>query len=114
MRAWGGTGGLGPLIVGSPTTVADSLQKWVAETDVDGFNLAYAVTPETFEDIVDLLVSELQATRRLSHRLRSRHAARDAVRWRRDPAGRPSRRALPTATGGRQAATAPADIVAAT
>ncbi len=57
---WGGIGGLGPVIVGSPTTVADILQEWVDETDVDGFNLAYAVTPESFEDVVDLLVPELQ------------------------------------------------------
>jgi hypothetical protein len=46
--------------VGSPTTIADILQEWVEETDVDGFNLAYAVTHETFEDIVNLLVPELQ------------------------------------------------------
>jgi hypothetical protein len=57
---WGGIGGLGPVIVGSPTTVADILQEWVEETDVDGFNLAYAVTPESFEDIVNFLVPELQ------------------------------------------------------
>ncbi|MCP5883073.1 5,10-methylene tetrahydromethanopterin reductase, partial [Klebsiella pneumoniae] len=41
-------------------TVADELQSWVEETDVDGFNLAYAVTHETFRDVVDLLVPELQ------------------------------------------------------
>ena len=29
-------------------------------TDVDGFNLAYAVTPESFADFVDLVVPELQ------------------------------------------------------
>jgi FMN-dependent oxidoreductase (nitrilotriacetate monooxygenase family) len=60
LAAWGGIGGLGPVIVGSPATVADILQEWVEETDVDGFNLAYAVTPESFEDVVDLLVPELQ------------------------------------------------------
>jgi long-chain alkane monooxygenase len=36
------------------------LQSWVDETDIDGFNLAYAVTPDTFSDIVDWLVPELQ------------------------------------------------------
>ncbi len=41
-------------------TVADELQSWVEETDVDGFNLAYAVTHETFRDVVELLVPELQ------------------------------------------------------
>lgn len=57
---WGGIGGLGPLFVGSPSTVADLFQEWVEETDVDGFNLAYAVTHETFADVVELLVPELQ------------------------------------------------------
>jgi alkanesulfonate monooxygenase SsuD/methylene tetrahydromethanopterin reductase-like flavin-dependent oxidoreductase (luciferase family) len=55
-----GIDGDGPLIVGSPQRAADALQEWVAETDVDGFNLAYAVTPGTFVDLVDLLVPELQ------------------------------------------------------
>jgi hypothetical protein len=36
------------------------LQEWVEETDVDGFNLAYALTHETFIDAVDWLVPELQ------------------------------------------------------
>ncbi len=57
---WVGIGGFGPLIVGSAQTVADELQSWVEETDVDGFNLAYAVTHETFRDVVDLLIPELQ------------------------------------------------------
>jgi long-chain alkane monooxygenase len=52
-------GGRGPLFVGSPEQIADRLMSWVAETDVDGFNLAYAVTPESFSDFVDLVVPEL-------------------------------------------------------
>ena len=60
MADWVGIGGFGPVFVGSPSTVADLMQEWVEDTDVDGFNLAYAVTPETFEDTVDLLVPELQ------------------------------------------------------
>jgi long-chain alkane monooxygenase len=55
-----GIGGPGPIIIGSPQTVADELQSWVEETDVDGFNLAYAVTPESFADFVELAVPELQ------------------------------------------------------
>jgi FMN-dependent oxidoreductase (nitrilotriacetate monooxygenase family) len=55
-----GLGGRGPVVVGSPTQVADLLQQWIEETDVDGFNLAYAVMPETYENIIDLLVPELQ------------------------------------------------------
>lgn len=59
-------GGRGPIVVGSPQEVADEMQAWVEETDVDGFNLAYAVTPETFVDVVDLVVPELR--RRGRHR----------------------------------------------
>jgi FMN-dependent oxidoreductase (nitrilotriacetate monooxygenase family) len=55
-----GIGGRGPVVVGAPGTVADELQRWMGETDVDGFNLAYVVMPETFQDIVDLLIPELQ------------------------------------------------------
>lgn len=60
LAKFGGIGGLGPVFVGSPTKVADTLQEWVEDTDVDGFNLAYAVTPESFEDIVEFIVPELQ------------------------------------------------------
>jgi alkanesulfonate monooxygenase SsuD/methylene tetrahydromethanopterin reductase-like flavin-dependent oxidoreductase (luciferase family) len=55
-----GLGGRGPVVVGSPATVADQLQQWIEETDVDGFNLTYTVMPETYENITDLLVPELQ------------------------------------------------------
>lgn len=35
-------GGMGPVVVGSPKTVADEMERWVAEADVDGFNLVSA------------------------------------------------------------------------
>jgi FMN-dependent oxidoreductase (nitrilotriacetate monooxygenase family) len=60
LAEWIGIGGLGPVFVGGPSTVADLLEEWVEETAVDGFNLAYAVTHETFADIVTHLVPELQ------------------------------------------------------
>ncbi len=53
-------GGRGPVIVGSHLEVADALQDWIANTDLDGFNLAYAVTPESFSDIADGIVPVLQ------------------------------------------------------
>ncbi|UZG54893.1 LLM class flavin-dependent oxidoreductase [Rhodococcus opacus] len=58
---WASIGGLGPRFVGSGETVATQLQEWVAETDVDGFNLAYAITPGSFEDVVTHVVPALQA-----------------------------------------------------
>lgn len=60
LAKFGSIGGMGPVFVGSPATIADILQEWVDETDTDGFNLAYAVAHETFEDIVEYLVPELQ------------------------------------------------------
>lgn len=57
----GAIGGLGPTFVGGAATIADRLQEWVADTDVDGFNLAYAITPGTFEDIVEFVIPELRA-----------------------------------------------------
>lgn len=60
LAKFGGIGGLGPVFVGSPSEIADTLQEWVDETDVDGFNIAYAVTPGSFEDVVEYIVPELQ------------------------------------------------------
>ena len=47
-------------IVGSPVLVADALAAWVDEAGVDGFILSRTVTPECFEDVVELLIPELQ------------------------------------------------------
>jgi FMN-dependent oxidoreductase (nitrilotriacetate monooxygenase family) len=57
---YAGIGGDGPVIVGSPATVADALQDWQEDTGLDGFNLASITHPGTFRDVVDLLVPELQ------------------------------------------------------
>jgi FMN-dependent oxidoreductase (nitrilotriacetate monooxygenase family) len=57
---WVGIGGPGPTFVGSAKKVADELQEWVEETDVDGFNISYVTAHETFKDIVKYLVPELQ------------------------------------------------------
>ncbi|HET6196995.1 MAG TPA: LLM class flavin-dependent oxidoreductase, partial [Acetobacteraceae bacterium] len=48
-------------IVGSPSRVADEMQAWVDEADVDGFNLSRSVIPECVEDFVAFVVPELQA-----------------------------------------------------
>lgn len=73
-------GGLGATSVGTPQMVADQMERWVQEGDVDGFNIvslrpyinrpsssgpltdlqAYAIMPQTFEDVIELLIPELQ------------------------------------------------------
>ncbi len=57
-------GGRGPVLVGSPPQIADQMESWVDETGVDGFNLAFALSPGTFRDLVDFIVPELQARQR--------------------------------------------------
>lgn len=53
-------GGMGSVLVGSPQTVADQLETWIDDGGLDGINLAYHVSPGSFEDFVDYVVPELQ------------------------------------------------------
>lgn len=55
-----GIGGMGNAVIGTPEQVADEMEKWVDEAGVDGFNIAYAITPGTFEDFVNDVVPVLQ------------------------------------------------------
>src|ERR687889_498138 len=55
-----GIGGTGPTIVGSPTTVADELTRWMDETGIAGYNLAHAVRYQDIADFIELVVPELQ------------------------------------------------------
>ncbi|MBB3193660.1 LLM class flavin-dependent oxidoreductase [Roseateles terrae] len=61
-----GLGGRGPVFVGDAAQVADQLIAWQEATGLDGFNLTYAVAPDTFEDVVTLVVPELQRRGRYS------------------------------------------------
>lgn len=47
-------------IIGSADHVVDEMQSWITETDIDGFNVARLVMPETLEDFVDQVVPRLQ------------------------------------------------------
>ncbi|WP_144632041.1 LLM class flavin-dependent oxidoreductase [Bordetella genomosp. 13] len=53
-------GGKGPVFIGSPSEVADAMQAWIAESDIDGFNLSHALLPGSHEDFVELVVPELR------------------------------------------------------
>jgi long-chain alkane monooxygenase len=56
---------LGPVVVGSPTTIADDLERWVEEADIEGFNLVDVMPPSSFADFVELVVPELQRRGRM-------------------------------------------------
>ncbi|MBF8802642.1 LLM class flavin-dependent oxidoreductase [Pseudomonas asiatica] len=53
-------GGRYVTLVGAPEQVAEQLIAWVDETGLDGFNLTRTVTPESFEDFIDLVIPQLQ------------------------------------------------------
>jgi alkanesulfonate monooxygenase SsuD/methylene tetrahydromethanopterin reductase-like flavin-dependent oxidoreductase (luciferase family) len=54
-------GGANPRVIGSPKTVADTLETWIKEGEIDGFNLSYVINPGDYEDIVKYLLPELRA-----------------------------------------------------
>jgi long-chain alkane monooxygenase len=54
-----GLSGGGPLLMGTPEQLAEIFQKWV-DAGVDGFNLAYMVTPGSFVDFIEGVVPLLQ------------------------------------------------------
>lgn len=53
-------GGLGPVLVGTADEVADQIKHWVDISGVDGFNFTYAITPGSFEQLVDDLIPVLR------------------------------------------------------
>ncbi|WP_334175152.1 LLM class flavin-dependent oxidoreductase [Pseudoxanthobacter sp.] len=80
-----GIGGIHPKIVGSPTRVADELERIAEEGGVDGFNLSYVVSPGSFEDFITFVVPELRRRGRIRPReaqgatLRGRFQGRDRL-----------------------------------
>ncbi|MFT4562449.1 MAG: FMN-dependent oxidoreductase (nitrilotriacetate monooxygenase family) [Gammaproteobacteria bacterium] len=53
-------GSVMPKFIGSPSTIADQMEHWMEESDIDGFNIAPAVQSSGFEEFVDLVVPELR------------------------------------------------------
>jgi alkanesulfonate monooxygenase SsuD/methylene tetrahydromethanopterin reductase-like flavin-dependent oxidoreductase (luciferase family) len=53
-------GGRYPVIVGDAADIADELESWITEGEIDGFNLTRTVTPESYEDFIDIVVPALQ------------------------------------------------------
>ncbi|WP_099156917.1 LLM class flavin-dependent oxidoreductase [Virgibacillus ndiopensis] len=46
--------------IGTPEQIADKIEEWAIEGDVDGFNIAQTYSPGTFLEFVDHVVPELQ------------------------------------------------------
>ncbi|XUY28953.1 LLM class flavin-dependent oxidoreductase [Agrobacterium sp. rho-8.1] len=54
-------GGRYPTLVGTVSAIADELEAWIDEGEIDGFNLTRTVVPECYEAFVDLVIPELQS-----------------------------------------------------
>ena len=54
----GGYGGL--TMVGTPASIADEMEAWLASDACDGFNVMFPYLPDGLDDFVDLVVPELQ------------------------------------------------------
>lgn len=54
-----------PVLCGTPTQVADGLERWLDEGRVDGFNLIPVEQPGSLQDFVDLVVPEMQKRGRM-------------------------------------------------
>jgi len=55
-----GLGSGGQTVVGGPRRAADRLEQLAEEAEVDGFNLAYVISPGTFEDFIAHVLPELR------------------------------------------------------
>ncbi|KAL6364741.1 hypothetical protein LRP88_00713 [Fusarium phalaenopsidis] len=53
-------GGLGATVAGTPERIADEMERWIDEADIDGFNLSYALLPATFEEVISDLLPVLR------------------------------------------------------
>ncbi|PZW47082.1 alkanesulfonate monooxygenase [Humitalea rosea] len=50
----------GAAIVGTPATIADTMQEWLEARACDGFNIMFPYVPGGLDDFVDMVVPELQ------------------------------------------------------
>jgi alkanesulfonate monooxygenase SsuD/methylene tetrahydromethanopterin reductase-like flavin-dependent oxidoreductase (luciferase family) len=54
-------GGSGNFYVGSGKAIADKMEEWITQADVDGFNIGHVAVPQAWEDVVEFLLPELKA-----------------------------------------------------
>ena len=46
--------------IGTPVQIADEMERWMNEGDIDGFNIAEVTTPGTFRYFIQYVIPELQ------------------------------------------------------
>jgi long-chain alkane monooxygenase len=66
-------------IIGGPKTVADELERWIDEGDLDGFNLSYVISPGTFQDFITHVLPELRRRGRVPEQPEAAGTLRERV-----------------------------------
>jgi FMN-dependent oxidoreductase (nitrilotriacetate monooxygenase family) len=59
MAEYLGIGTVGTVFVGGPETVADQIERFAEQSDIDGLNLTCVANPATFVDFAELVMPEL-------------------------------------------------------
>lgn len=59
--------------IGTPEQIADRIEEWAIESDVDGFNIAQTYSPETFREFVDLLCLNYRNAAFTGRNMKERH-----------------------------------------
>jgi FMN-dependent oxidoreductase (nitrilotriacetate monooxygenase family) len=60
IRMYAFTGGAGNVVAGTPGQIADTMERWVREADVDGFNIAYMLRRHSIAEFAEQVVPELR------------------------------------------------------
>ncbi len=67
------------FIAGTPTVVADAIERWLDEDDIDGINLRQYLSYETARDFIELVVPELRRRGRFRERYRDGETLRERL-----------------------------------
>jgi len=67
------------FVAGTPTVVADSIEKWLDEDDIDGINLVQYLSFDTARDFIELVVPELRRRGRFRESYRDGETLRERL-----------------------------------
>lgn len=67
------------FVAGTPTVVADAIERWLDEDDIDGINLVQYLSFETARDFIELVVPELRRRGRFRESYRDGETLRERL-----------------------------------
>jgi FMN-dependent oxidoreductase (nitrilotriacetate monooxygenase family) len=67
------------FVAGTPSTVADTIEKWLDEDDIDGINLVQYLSFDTARDFIELVIPELRRRGRFRQSYRDGETLRERL-----------------------------------